>query len=115
MKQLKKRERKKLTSVVDFRAGVSHVELRHDRETKSVQLRKIEEFLHLFQAAGHMSLDVGQIVDPLQELIVDVLQQGRVLSGQDVRDLYIFQGSEVVVAETVDVVDVDVSSSRLHR
>lgn len=114
MKKLKKKE-KKLTSVVEFSAGVSHVELRHDGESKSVQLRKIELFLHVVQGVGQMSLDVGQSLKPLDELLVDELQQGWVLSGQDGWDLDIVQRFDVVVAESVDVVDVDWSTSRLHR
>lgn len=94
---------------------MSHVELRHDGESKSVQLRKIELFLHVVQGVGQMSLDVGQSLKPLDELLVDELQQGWVLSGQDGWDLDIVQRFDVVVAESVYVVDVDWSTSRLHR
>jgi hypothetical protein len=105
---------KKLTSVVDFEAGVSHVELGHHRKPERFQMRTQEEFLQMIHGFAEVNPDVWQSLQPDSEVGVDSLHDGWSRSGQGRRDLDGVQGFEVIVGDPLEMIPVDWTFRRLH-
>lgn len=105
---------KKLTSVVDFEAGMTHVELGHHGKPERFQMRAQEEFLQMIHGFAEVNPDVWQSLQPGSEVAVDGLHDGWSRSGQGRRDLDGVQGFEVIVGDSLEMIPVDRTFRRLH-
>lgn len=100
--------------MLNFVARVPHEKFSHHGQTKSSQLRDVQVVFEHVQAVSQVGRDVRQVVDPVPEFLVDILERSWGVSSQDVWDSNGGRRFKVVVDHPANFVRPEPRVSRPH-